>query len=120
MLFCSLLVLAESKGTLRLLMHCTSPESSAILGKRRNSRQLIHRGVKRELVQCSGWVVVIASQESVVGARQAREHLKTPRGETAGPAGRQRLRVGIVARSDKVYGGNAFALARGDRQHAAG
>eukprot|EP00964_Phaeocystis_antarctica_P006674 scaffold3608_cov65-Phaeocystis_antarctica.AAC.7 len=39
--------------------------------------------------------------------------------ETAGPAGRQRLRIGIVARGDESYA-TGVKLARGDRQHAAG
>eukprot|EP00964_Phaeocystis_antarctica_P076100 scaffold47028_cov87-Phaeocystis_antarctica.AAC.3 len=43
-----------------------------------------------------------------------------PCGETAGPAGRQRLRIGIVARSDELHGGLAVSLARADRQHTAG
>eukprot|EP00964_Phaeocystis_antarctica_P159311 scaffold130295_cov63-Phaeocystis_antarctica.AAC.7 len=42
-----------------------------------------------------------------------------PCGETAGLAGRQRLWVGIVARSDEIHA-NVVTPARGDRQHAAG
>eukprot|EP00964_Phaeocystis_antarctica_P052660 scaffold30849_cov75-Phaeocystis_antarctica.AAC.4 len=51
--------------------------------------------------------------------RHASEKLETPCGETAGPAGRQRLWVGIVARSDELHATIAVKIARGDRQHAA-
>eukprot|EP00964_Phaeocystis_antarctica_P015554 scaffold8616_cov76-Phaeocystis_antarctica.AAC.6 len=105
-------------------MHCASRESSTIVGKHRHRRQLIHRAVQSKLVQCGRCVAQAASQESVVCERQAHEPLETPCGETAGPVGRQRLRSGIVARSDELHGGLTAVgmLARGvcDRQHAAG
>eukprot|EP00964_Phaeocystis_antarctica_P044496 scaffold25565_cov63-Phaeocystis_antarctica.AAC.1 len=49
----------------------------------------------------------------------AHEPPETPCGQTAGPAGRQRLRVGIVARSDELHAAFAATFARGDRQNAA-
>eukprot|EP00964_Phaeocystis_antarctica_P013697 scaffold7516_cov81-Phaeocystis_antarctica.AAC.3 len=92
----------------------------AIVGKHRHRRQLIHRAVRSKLVQCDGCGAQVASQESIVGERQAHEPFETPCGETAGLVGRQRLWVGIAARSDELHGGLAVILARGDSQHAAG
>eukprot|EP00964_Phaeocystis_antarctica_P022896 scaffold12787_cov26-Phaeocystis_antarctica.AAC.1 len=111
--------ISESIGPLSLLVHCTLPESSVITGKRRHRRQLIHRAVLRKLVQRGG-VVAAAHQESIVGERQARGPLERRCGETAGPAGRQRLRVRIVACSDELHAAIAEKFARGDCQHAAG
>eukprot|EP00964_Phaeocystis_antarctica_P093914 scaffold60724_cov71-Phaeocystis_antarctica.AAC.2 len=91
-----------------------------LIGKRRHRRQLIHRAVLSKLVQRGGCVEKGAHQESIVGERQARGPLEKPCGETAGPAGRQRLRVGIVARSDEFHAAIAVKFTRGDRQHAAG
>eukprot|EP00964_Phaeocystis_antarctica_P093490 scaffold60334_cov67-Phaeocystis_antarctica.AAC.3 len=110
---------SDSIGPLSLLMHCTSRESSFIVGKRRHRRQLIHRAVLSEFDQRGGRAGEAASQEPIVGERQARETLETPCGETAGPAGRQRLWVGIVARSDELYAAIAVKVGRGDRQHSA-
>eukprot|EP00964_Phaeocystis_antarctica_P056454 scaffold33294_cov65-Phaeocystis_antarctica.AAC.1 len=109
----------DSIGPLGLLMQCTFLESLVIVGKRRHRRQLIHRTVLSKLVQRGGWVIVAAHQESIVGERHASEPPETPCGETAGPAGRQRLWVGIVARSDEVHAGMG-TIVRGDRQHPAG
>eukprot|EP00964_Phaeocystis_antarctica_P026697 scaffold15038_cov74-Phaeocystis_antarctica.AAC.6 len=98
----SIFAISDSIGPLSLLMHCASRESS--VGKHRHRRQLIHRAVLSELVQWGGRVVVAANQESIVGERQAHEAPpEMPYGETAGPVGRQRLRVGIVARSDELH-----------------
>eukprot|EP00964_Phaeocystis_antarctica_P028261 scaffold15942_cov74-Phaeocystis_antarctica.AAC.4 len=115
-------VLSDSIGPPSLLMHCTLLEPIAIVGKRRRRRQRIHRTVLCKLVQRSGWVDVgsVAHQESIVGERQARGPIERRCGETAGPAGRQRLRVGIVACSDEPHAAFAAILARGDRQHTAG
>eukprot|EP00964_Phaeocystis_antarctica_P146041 scaffold112231_cov84-Phaeocystis_antarctica.AAC.3 len=108
--------LSESIGPLSLLMHYTPHESVAIVGKRRHRRQLIHRTVQSELVQSSRWFAQVASQESVVGERQAHGPLEILCGETAGPVGGQRLWVAIVARTDEFYGGlEAASIARGDR-----
>eukprot|EP00964_Phaeocystis_antarctica_P117540 scaffold81363_cov68-Phaeocystis_antarctica.AAC.3 len=91
-----------------------------IVGKRRHRRQLIHWAVLCKFVQCSGGIIPAAHQESIVGERQAHGPIETLCGETAGLAGRQRLRVGIVARSDELHAARAVQLARSDRQHAAG
>eukprot|EP00964_Phaeocystis_antarctica_P030165 scaffold17007_cov91-Phaeocystis_antarctica.AAC.2 len=111
---------SDSINPLSLLVHCTPPEPSFIVGKHRHLRQLIHRTVLSELVQCGGLVVEAASYESVVGARQAHGPIEKRCGEAAGPAGRQRLQVGIAACSDEFQAACVVSIARGDRQHATG
>eukprot|EP00964_Phaeocystis_antarctica_P111310 scaffold75668_cov75-Phaeocystis_antarctica.AAC.4 len=93
--------ISDSIGPLSLLMHCTFLESSVIVGMLRHRRQLIHRAVLSEL---------------------AREAPEAPCGETAGPAGRQSLWVGIAARSDELHAARYLVviITRGNRQHAAG
>eukprot|EP00964_Phaeocystis_antarctica_P054826 scaffold32260_cov70-Phaeocystis_antarctica.AAC.3 len=115
----SFIVMSDSIGLLSLLVHCTSLESLVILGKHRHRRHFIHQAVLSKFVQRAGRVLPAAHQESIVGERHAYGPLETPCGQTAGPAGHQRLRVGIAARSDEFYA-TAVKLARGDRQHAAG
>eukprot|EP00964_Phaeocystis_antarctica_P107319 scaffold72067_cov63-Phaeocystis_antarctica.AAC.4 len=48
-------------------------------------------------------MVGVAHEESIVGEYHAHRPLEIPCGETAGLAGRQGLRVGIVARSDEFH-----------------
>eukprot|EP00964_Phaeocystis_antarctica_P060119 scaffold35820_cov65-Phaeocystis_antarctica.AAC.12 len=59
---------------------------------------------------------------AVANRAEAIEPLERRCGETAGPTGRQRLWVAIVACSDELHAAFAVTLhaARGDRQHATG
>eukprot|EP00964_Phaeocystis_antarctica_P065117 scaffold39233_cov77-Phaeocystis_antarctica.AAC.2 len=79
--------ISDSIGPMSLLMHCVSRNSFAIVGKRRHRRQQIHRAVQSELVQCSRWFPKAASQESIVGERQAH-----------GPAHSKRRAARLLAR----------------------